>query len=255
VRRHRVGAPAIVNTVNEVCLAEPRASFIKENLGGIVARLLDYTEKTGVVVKHGSFPPESLAARHFRDIEFQECYFQSTSLAQSLLIRCRFTRCEFELLELKPGLEIDQTLLDNCTCRSVIPLASETAVFAPQQVNHALVAAGFSFVGPELNADGELPPPEEHVVIVERMVRAFMRATALNESALYKRLGEQANEFFREVLPKLQKAGIIAEVTFKGSGAPQRRFRLAVPLEQLNRAIERCEGEFERFLELASGAA
>ena len=94
--------------------------------------------------------------------------------------------------------------------------------------------------------------PEDHVIIVERMLRAFMRATGVNENTLQKRLGSQANEFFREVLPRLERAGIVAEVTFKGSGAPQRRFRLATPLERLSRALEECDGQFENFVELAS---
>jgi hypothetical protein len=241
VRREKNDIPGIVAMVNELCIGEPRASFIKDNLGGILIRLMDYNNASGVTVAHGSFPPESLLGRHL----------QRTSLAQAKLTKVRFVRCEFESLELRQGLQIDQCVLEACTCNSVVPLTSETAVFGPRQVIQALTQAGFVLPHLPVASAGPTVAPDDEMVVVERMVRAFMRSTGVNENTLHKRLGSQASEFFKEVLPKLEKAEIVTKVPFTGSGN-QRRFRLGISLERLNRAIEDCGGNFERFVQLAS---
>jgi hypothetical protein len=235
--------------VNNICVGEPRASFIKDNLGGILIRLLDYNNASGVMVARGSFPTDSLLGRHLENVAFQDCYFQRTSLAHARLTKVRFTRCEFESLELRQGLQINQAILDHCPCNSVVPMNSETAVFEPRQVTQALSQAGFVFAVPPA-PEAPVRPPDEKMVIVERMVRAFMRSTGLNENTLHKRLGSQAPEFFGGVLPELEGADIVNEVKFTGSGN-QRRFRLGISLDRLNRAIEGCGGNFDRFLELA----
>jgi hypothetical protein len=80
-----------------------------------------------------------------------------------------------------------------------------------------------------------------------------MRSTGVNENTLHMRLGSQAHKFFQDVLPRLQEIGMIHEVTFKGAGA-QKRFRLGIALERLNRAVEECDGAFDRFLDLARRA-
>lgn len=249
-RRENNDIPGVVAMVNELCIGEPRASFIKDNLSGIMIRLLDYNSTSGVMVAHGSFPPDSLLGRHLMDIIFQDCYFQRTSLAQARLTRVRFVRCEFESLELRQGLQIEQSTLDKCTCHSVIPVNFDSTVFDPQQVSQALAQVGFVFVLPPTALQTLVAEPDEKMVIIERMVRAFMRSTGVNENTLNKRLGSQAPEYFNVVLPKLEEAGIVTEVKFTGSGN-QRRFRLGISLELLNQAIEGSGGKFDRFLELA----
>lgn len=98
----RQGVPAtkLVETVNGICAAEPRASFLKDNLGGVAIRFVEYAGGEPVTVKHASFPPEALVGRRFSNVEFHDCYFQSTSLERASLIRCRFLKCEFEELVL-----------------------------------------------------------------------------------------------------------------------------------------------------------
>ena len=249
VRREKNNIPEIVAMVNDLCVGEPRASYIKDNLGGIIIRLMDYNNTSGVTVAHASFPPESLLGRHLENVSFQDCYFQRTSLAQAKFVAVRFVRCEFEALELRHGVQIDTTILDASSCGSVIPVNAETAVFEPRQVVHALSQAGFVFAQPTIAATAPASPPDEKMVAVERMVRAFMRSTGVNENTLNRRLGSQASDFFSNVLPELESAGIVTEVKFTGSGN-QRRFRLGSTLERLNHAIEGCGGNFNKFLEL-----
>jgi hypothetical protein len=250
VRREKNDIPSIVRMVNDLCIGEPRASFIKDNLGGILIRLMDYNNASRVTVAQGSFPPDSLLCRHLENVVFEDCYFQRTSLASAKLAKVRFTRCEIESLELRQGVSIDQSILDNSTCNSVVPLNSETAVYDPRQVIQALTQAGFVFTQPPPVPSTSAVASDQEMVIIERMVRAFMRSTGVNENTLTKRLGAQAAEFFSDVLPHLEEAGILTDVKFTGAGT-QRRFRLGISLERLNRAIEGCSGNFDRFLGLA----
>lgn len=249
VRRSNADLVNIVTMVNDLCVGEPRASFIKDNLGGVLIRLLDYNNTTGVAITHGSFPTDSLLGRHLVGIVFEDCYFQRTSLAQANLNNVRFVRCEFEALELRSSLEIAGVVLEKCECNSTIPLNSETAVYDPRQVSQSLTQAGFVVAQPNV-ASADVDAPDEEMLIVERMLRAFMRSNGVNENTLNKRLGLQASEFFSNVLPELENAGVLTQVKFTGSGH-QRRFRLGVPFERLGRAIEGCRGSFKRFLQLA----
>lgn len=252
VKRAGKSVAEVVQIVNEICATEPRASFAKDNLGGIVIRLLDYDTNSGLAVKRGTFPPQSLAGRTLMDVEFQDSYFQSTAMGQAKLVRLRFTRCEFESLEFGQGTHIEETVLDDCDCRSAIPPNSDTAVFAPPQVRQVLAQAGFTFASAPTALQPVVAPPDENMVMVGRLLRAVMRSTGVNENTLRKRLGAQASLFFRDVLPILETAGIVEEVQFKGHGM-QKRYRLNHPLETLSRAVEECGGDFGRFIQLARG--
>ena len=145
VKRSGKSIAEVVQTVNEICATEPRASFAKDNLGGIVVRLLDSNNTPGLIVKRGTFPPQSLVDRTLTGVEFQDSYFQSTGLGQAKIVRSTFTRCEFESLEFDQGTHIEQTVLGDCNCRSAIPPNSDTAVFAPPQVHQVLAQSRFHF--------------------------------------------------------------------------------------------------------------
>ncbi len=251
LRRVSVQLPALVATANQIALTEPRASFVKENLAGVLIRALDGCPAMNVRFEHALFPPQALAGRVLNGVEFLDCYFQSSSLAHSQLTSCQFIRCEFEALELSNG--VTDTTLDGCTVRSVTPVGVGGSVFAPQQVQSALVRAGFQFPA-SLTEVVDPVETEEQVTLVERMLRAFTRQSQINENVLSTRLGVGSHRFFTDVLPQLQRVGVVQEVTYAGRGQ-QKRFQLGRPLQGLTDAVEGCEGRFDRFLELVVGNA
>lgn len=244
--RHGTTPSEVIETVNQICETEPRASFVKDNLSALVMRLIDYAGAEEVSVRYASFPIDSLCSRRISGVIFNECYFQSTSLENSSLIRVRFERCEFEQIDVVAPTVIDRVTLHDCACSSVVA-SSDTAVFAPDQVEHILRNAGFSI---SRTVQREAEPAveiDEHLLITERMCRAFLRSTGINENTLKQRLGDQATTFFADVLPQLMQNAVINEVPFRGAGR-QRRFRLGVSLHEIQGAIERANGSFERFL-------
>jgi hypothetical protein len=241
-----------INLVNAICAVEPRASYVTENLGGMAVRFLEYAERQHVVVKRVSFPPDALVNVHFTDIEFEHCYFQHSSLDRTKLERCRFNRCEFEGLEIFSDSVIDDVVLHDCECRSVAQAASDIAVFAPRQVTFALEQANFTVTFSENRPVEQVRPPDERLALVERMLRAFMRSTGVNENTIQRRLGTKAGFFFRDVMPALVGCKVVIEDDYRGGGH-QRRFRLGMALERIAGAMEDCNGDFERFVEI-SGA-
>ena len=58
---------------------------------------------------------------------------------------------------------------------------------------------------------------DDDLDLVQRFLRAFLRATALNESTIRQRLGQKANHFFKELLPQLKQAGVVQAVSYQGT--------------------------------------
>ena len=249
--RKETAAVQLVETMGSICSAEPRASFLRDNSGGVTIRFVEFAGGQPVTVRHASVPPQSLAGRRFSDVTLEDCYFQPTSLACTSLIRCRFVRCEFEELELSESSLIDATVFQDCVCRAVIPVHAETRVFAPEAVLHILRHSGFAleFSTPQL-PEQEPVQADQALVIVERMLRAFMRSTGVNENVFRKRLGQQVGKFFQDVLPALEDARVVVEVPFQGGGS-QKRYQLGISYEEFTELLERCGGKFESFLRLA----
>ncbi len=244
----------VMALVNEVFIGEARTSIAKENICGILIRLIHLSGGRNVLLGNGSFPVDALRGRRFRDVVFSECYFQHSSLDGSRLENCRFERCEFEGLDLAHAAHVRGVELRECRCHMVVPQGWEFSVYAPAAIESALRQAGFLVVEPQVVQAAALAvevEPEEAVAITERLVRAFMRSTGINENTIRKRLGTQSAKFFQEVLPTLSAHGILEEEPFRGGGK-QDRYRLGVRLEAINLALERCGGSFERFLALAT---
>jgi hypothetical protein len=248
--RLKIPVAEVIKTANEVCLNEPRTSYAKENLGGFLVRLLDASPATHLTLKDGSFPPDSLSGRVLSNIVFQDCYFQPSSLESTRLVNCRFINTEFERLDLYAGVA-ENTFLEDCNCRSVVPVNAETTIFAPARVTQALLQAGFLFDLASTPARSGVTVADQEMVLVEKMLRYFMRSTGLNENTLQLRFGEQAAQFFLEVLPKLEEAGVIETAKYSGRGQ-QKRYRLGMTRERINRAVEEAEGNFDRFIEQVS---
>lgn len=111
--------------------------------------------------------------------------------------------------------------------------------------------AGFQI--PDRHRDAGIEPavPIETDDLLEltiRMCRVFFRSTGVNEYTFRQRLGSKANIFFDQVLPSLKGYGVVDEIEYKGGGR-QRRYRLGISLDDVQRSIEQADGNFEKFLE------
>ena len=86
--------------------------------------------------------------------------------------------------------------------------------FDPKQIRNELIQTGFDvpFAPPaEPDADAE-HDSDDDLVLVQRFLRSFLRATALNDGTVRQRLGVNANHFLGELLPGLQQVGVVQAV-------------------------------------------
>ena len=247
--------PDIVATFNSACRPEPYASFVKDNAGSLLVRLLGSVHHDGIVAKRMSFPANSLSDIRVSGACFHDCYFQRTELAGSIIDDCVFERCQFEQLDLSEVKQIERSRLLECEVFAVVRSKEGSAIFDPMVIVRALRQAGFDVSMPPSDvADeaAEMVEPEVRLVLTERMCRAFFRSTGVNENTFRQRMGKDWTVFSRQVLPALQTCSVIVKADYKGSGS-QQRYRLGVSLLAVQQSIERANGSFDTFVESFRG--
>ena len=243
----------VVESLNDACKTEPHASFVRENAGNLAIRLIAAVKGSEpIAVNRMSFSVDSLKGRDMRRAKFYDCYFQRTDLSSSQINDCIFERCQFEQIGLVGLLAADNTVLRDCEVTSVVPqTADATAVYRPRVIHGLLGKAGFSIHG----AENESPADEGGttwnldipLVLTERICRAFLRSTGLNENTIRQRLGTHASLFFNDVLPALLANRVVEEVPYSGGGQ-QHRYQLAASLEEIQESVRSADGDFHLFL-------
>lgn len=241
----------IVGTLNAACSSEPYASFVKENAGIMMVRLIDSFEaEQHVSVARMSFPVNALLTRRISQVKFLDCDFERTELTGSTIEDCVFERCRFEQIDLSNVTSVCRSRLRDCEILAVVRSAGG-AVFVPEAIAVVLKQAGFEvpvFASEIAHKDVDTAEQDWGLVLAERMCRAFFRSTGVNENTFRQRMGSDTGAFFRDVLPALLARGVVEETAYKGSGR-QKRYRLGVSLLAVQRSIEQADGSFEKFLQ------
>lgn len=238
-----------LTALSEAARQEGAISFISENAGILALLVIDRSHVQGAVVQRVTMPADALRGKRLLDTVFVECYFQPCEVEVDALRGARFTQCEFEQLTLRDvGVLADVSFID-CRVRAIVPPESEDPVFAPEQVRAILSRAGATVVQQEMTVEtqADVVVLDDALKVATRTLRAFRRATEINEATLRIRAGAQASYFENRILPELLKAGVLRAVPYHGAGV-QRRFRLDLPFHDLSKAVERCGGSFEGFV-------
>ncbi|MXW39180.1 MAG: hypothetical protein F4Z65_13075 [Acidobacteria bacterium] len=229
---------------------EMPASYVKENCGALTLAFVDGRNRQHDV-RNMIFPSGALRRRDLRDLRVSASYFHATSLVDTSLVRCEFVNCRFERIELDSSETIEETVMDEtCEVGSVVREDDDNPFvhFDPAQSKMDLRHAGFqveeeevAFVSPDSDE------PDMDLRLVQRFLRGFVRANALNEGTIHKRLGVKARYFFEAVLPRLLEVGVVTEVPYKGRGG-QKRLKLSVPMSSLDQAMSAAAGQFDQFV-------
>lgn len=214
-------------------------SYEKENVGGLIVRLLEKSSLRDVEIDKVHFPPEALQGRTIEDVVFRDCRFHQTAVDVASLRNVRFFNCYFERLELLPASENPGVIFEECSISSLLLLEKDEAFYNPDEIQRILRDARLCRE-PEVSSkrdSGHEISIDDNTRIAEQALRAFMRATHLNENVFRQRLGKNAPTFFDAILPHLLSDGILEEVDYRGSGA-QRRFKLLTPMRNIEPAIK-----------------
>lgn len=247
--RREKGIPRkAIELIQEISLSELPTSFVRENAGALTIWLLDGDDSEEICIEQMNFPPDALTGKSFTKTTFNFCYFQPTSLVQTSLKDCAFQDCEFERLEIETEFDARKTRLVNCEVRSLVLLAEDEQLFDPSEILNRIRKFDFEVSSSfQATRAAKLDQPDEGIKLVERFLRIFLRTTHVTENVIRLKFGSSATTFLDNVLPELIDAGIVVEAQYLGSGS-QRRFKLNVPMEQLQVALSGAEGRFKDFV-------
>lgn len=249
--RHEADLVGILDAVIAINQSEMGYSFCKENCGFLAIRLLECLGEYEALpaLRSMFFPAGALAGRVLKRVRFEKCHFQPTQLANSTLTEVAFLECEFERLEidLRDSTSMAGFTFNDCRIDSLVTKAEEEQIYDP-----ALIFETLRDLGAIVNRDVlEAPVPrviDDRLKLLERFLRVFLRHTHVDEEAVRVRLGKGfSSKFFEDLLPMLLSEKVLEQATWRGQGV-QMRFKLVRPMSEISAALEKSQGDFDRFL-------
>ena len=253
-RAYRVPKRSIAPLFADIAALDGQTSFTHENCSVFILALLTGEEGEEIKLQHMIFPPSSLYRRTLKKVVFEDCYFANTSLEGTTIMDCQFIRCQFAQCEVYDSTSVKDTTLSATSVDALFVASRGMTVHSPDAIKAQLLRSGFNY---SEAAQVQLPfepttlkEKEEAVVHIERLLRLFVRSTRISDNLIAVKLGGRAHAFTADYLPELIRQGIFVEISHRGAGQ-QRHFKLGRPLDVLNRALEKSEGSFERFLAAA----
>jgi hypothetical protein len=254
LREEKIVVESVLKEIANAAAAEGSAGFVRENAGALLIRLVESTGASGSITDV-AFPNDSLKGRRISGVAFARCYFQPTSVDHAELRDCRFEDCDFERLEYEQAPTVEDCSFSGKTRVHALSLLSGgelVDIYDPGRIDATLMRLGFSLplAAPELAKKHEEPQNiDERLRIAEKAVQTFQRTTHVGEGTFKLRLSINSRRFFDEVLPDLQKAGVLQVAKVDASG---RKYRLGMPMSRIAEALATSCGDYEQFLNLAS---
>jgi len=235
----RNNARDLVQTLSDLCVTELRSGYFKQNAGLVAGEL---ARAAGSDLKFDSmyFEGEVFRASAIANAGFKRCVFNDLVMTDSNWTDCKFVECEVL------GISVQNTRLDRCTfedsCRVVGVLRGgnpdeEFRTYVPETCEQILAACGALF--PKSTSFqrragiGPVPAPRRQAL--EKFLRIFERNTGAVENVIKLKLGQRIHELDKEVLPALQKYGLVRKTTYRGRSG-QDRYELCFPLETILQA-------------------
>lgn len=252
IRRQGGDLVGVIAVLQGIADTSAPTSYTAENVAALALRALELLDDASSATVRGLlFGKDALRGRRFGAVTFSECIFQDTSLDEARLGGCIFRECDFQAIEWSATSPGGGAVLSRCAVRSVL-LHSEggTPEFDPRRIVELLAGAGFSVKPSGVTTRGVVGEvdPDEDTVLAEHALRIFMRATQINEDVFRQKFGTRAGPFIDRVLPQMLSMGVLEEVAYKGAGR-QRRFKLCVPMRNIDAAVPAQVATLDEFLQ------
>jgi hypothetical protein len=252
-------AANLVRCLAKVGRDEWKPTFLHTNIGTIFPFVVDGRDFVETIEFDGKpiFSSLVFEGKRLSNVTIREGTFLNASFVGTELDRVRFVRCVFG----EPTVDLDATIhdvyLEECELSGVRVVRGDeeiTREFAPSRVQTALVDAGFS-----LHDAAPLPLIEVEESNLHKQVRRtlsmFHRTTIINERGLQQRFRGNFNFVLSEVIPLLERHGVVEPRPWHGSGS-QGVWALACSLDELLAGDEPVpDGPFAAFwADVASSA-
>ena len=248
----RASPGKLIHCIQQVASSEGSASFVRENAGALILRVIGrYESYSGALIHDLNFPNDALA-RPIKDVEFRSCYFQTTSMSRGLE-HVSFQDCEFEYIELKQGVRLNDVQLRECRIRALGYIKDEGDVrefYDPRDINSLLMTHGIDMGQPQdLRPEAEIIDEDPELVQMRKLLTLFGRSTVVSDHVLNIKFGSGFSEFENSVLPALLGCGVLVEIPNRGGGS-QRRYKLGRPVSQIGQVLVTAKGSFVRFVQI-----
>jgi len=238
---HRQGAikpERIAPFLMEVAQLDGPSSFTAENVGDLLIGILHGQRSVPMTVKGLSFHPDILRDRSLTNITFAACTFASTSLENTKLTECRFEACHIERFDFDKTTTIENTLIDaECEVASLLIAGRDIPIYDPHAFPQLLREAGFTVLGEQTQAEIKFDSADDpDIKLLRRLLRhLLLRSTHINENVVLRKLGPGAESFLKNVVPRLEKGGILAREWIARD--KQSRYYLTVPMERIENSL------------------
>lgn len=252
VRNPKIFLMDVAKFLLDVCRMDSQASYTHENCSNIILQLLSTIDCKNMEIVNLAFGVDALRDKKLHNLIFKDCYFSATSLELAELDHCIFENCRFTQLRVFNSSKIDSISFEKCTVDSLSLVDNGREIWDPGQIQKHLQQKGVLYIASiSEELDEKLDDDvtvDDDVRDIEKIARYFMRSTHISESVISIKLGTGREKIFiGHSLPLLLEKRLFEEIANTGGGA-QRRFRLAVPLQEINSAIAECQGSFTSFL-------
>lgn len=238
----------LFDDLHQLSRGKQHASYIRENCGALMLELAERLDQshsiTGV-----SFPANALDQRKLRNLNVSDSFFNSTGLSSSNITNCSFANCRFMEIAFNGEHNLDGTVFDDCTFDSVSiendSNEESRKSFKPDRVKTILSNYGFKLKSKEniIYAKSDPITMDRDMKTALRFIRMFARSTAVPENIARTRMGAESGHFFNTLLPELQRAQLIIP-----TGKDKNRFRLMIPLSEIDKLVENSGNTFEQFI-------
>lgn len=250
-RRNAGDSFGLLSRVIQIAEKESLLSFVSENCGCIIIKLLNKIEMTpehaDFKIKGITFGSDILQNIEIHEIRFIECHFQSTKLTQTKIMECSFEHCKFDRIDLPSEKVFSRTNFINCKIHGLVLEEDDLQIFSPHDIKKQLENSGCDFLDKEEGLEFKSIETDPRLLLLQRFLRVFYRKTYCDESIIKVKLGKQSNEFLDDLLPRLLREQIVSEHKYRGSGQ-QRLFSLVCQMQDIQNALATCEGNFDDFI-------
>jgi hypothetical protein len=223
---------------------EWRPSYLQTNAGTLIPFLINGMEPDDWLRTPAGAVYSSLVFEktRLRKVRIRGATFVNVNLANVDWHDVILEDCELGELGIDRDSDYSGVELHNCHIDGLRLLhEDESREYAPERVASLLARCGWAIFHAE-DEDGQEPHDEVGTVeagptrkLVNRVLNVFRRTTFLPESTVKLRLHQDARFVLDELLPLMEREGVVERRSWRGSGS-QRAWGLTVSLEEINRA-------------------
>lgn len=241
----------LVATLESLVADEWKPTFLQVNVGTLLPFVLNGVSFTEEISFSGRVIYSSLVFERTKlaNIRLEQGSFVNASLAGVEWSNVLLLDCNLGELAIDQNTKLSNVLIENCAVEGLRVSDGEEEIreYAPERIWRRLEAEGARLGGQE-----ELPFGEEELEdspkmkVFRRLMRVFSRTTVASEAQLQQRFKHDAHTLFDEVIPIMERHGLLSPRTWKGSGST-RIWGLEVRVEDALAAESNVDHELSAF--------